>query len=277
MSHQHEPADDWVRRYLRLLGVEREAPGPAALARLTRAHLLAVPFGNVTALLRYGSHQFGLTPLPDLEELLRDWEAGRGTGACFEIVPAFSGLLVALGYEASAVPGVTGSFMGGHQAIVVTLGDERYLVDVAMGLPLFAPIPLDRVVEVRHAGLAHRFRPGEDWGEVLQERWRNGAWTHVCRYELRTLGAAEREAAYHRLHTPIAGSVIGVLRLVRCTETAVSSLRYAELTRFTEGGKRTEHLEGPEDYERAMTEVFELPRLPILEALAVLKARDGAT
>ena len=277
MNHQREQSDDWVRRYLRLLGVEREAPGPAALARLTRAHLLAVPFGNVTALLRYGQPHLGAPPLPDLDALLRAWEEGRGTGACFEVVPAFSRLLAALGYEATAVPGLTGSFMGGHQAIVVALGDERYLVDVAIGLPLFEPIPLDRVVEVRRAGLAHRFRPGEKQGELLQERWHNGAWTHVCRYELRGLGAAEREAAYQRLHTPIAGSVIGVLRLVRCTETAVYSLRDAVLTRFTERGKRAERLEGPADYERAMTEVFDLPRLPILDALAVLEPQDGAS
>jgi N-hydroxyarylamine O-acetyltransferase len=275
VNHRREPVDDWVRRYLHLLGVEREAPDPAALARLTRAHLLAVPFGNVTALLRYGSPRCGAPPPPDLDELLREWEERRGTGACFEIVPAFSGLLAALGYEAVAVPGLTGSFMGGHQAIVVAFGDERYLVDVAIGLPLFEPIPLDRVVEVRRAGLAHRFRPGDEPEEFLQERWQNGAWTHVCRYELRGLGAAESEAAYHRLHTPIAGSVIGVLRVVRCTETAVYSLRNAELTQFTEGGKRTERLEGPGDYKRAMTEVFDLPRLPILEALAVLEARDG--
>ncbi len=277
MDHRREPADDWVRRYLRLLGVEREAPGPAALARLTHAHLLAVPFGNVTALLRYAAPQPGALPLPDVDEVLREWEERRGTGACFEIVPAFSTLLTALGYEAIAVPGLTGSFMGGHQAIVVTLGDERYLVDVGIGLPLFEPIPLGGVVEVRRAGLAHRFRPGEERGEVLQERWQNEAWTHVCRYELRALGAAEGETAYRRLHTPIAGSVIGVLRLVRCTETAVYSLRNAQLTRFTEREKHTERLEGPGDYERALTEVFELPRLPILEALAVLEARDGAT
>ena len=123
MNHRRGRADDWVRRYLRLLGVAREVPGPAALARLTRAHLLAVPFGNVTALLRYAASRLGAPPLPDLDELLRAWEEGRGTGACFEIVPAFSRLLAALGYEAIAVPGLTGSFMGGHQAIVVAFGD----------------------------------------------------------------------------------------------------------------------------------------------------------
>lgn len=277
MDHQPEPSDDWVQLYLRLLGVEHEAPGLPALARLTRTHLLTVPFGNVTALLRFAAPRAGPPPLPDLDELLGEWEEGRGTGTCFEIVATFSRLLSALGYEAISVPGMPGSFMGGHQAIVVAFGDDRYLVEVATGAPLFEPIPLDRIVEVRHAGLAYRFRPGDEPGEFLQERWQNEAWSPFCHYELRDLDAAEREAAYQRLHTPIAGSVIGVLRLVRCTETAVYSLRNAELTRYTEREKHTDRLEGPGDYERAITDVFDLPRLPILEALAVPEALAGAS
>ena len=216
-------------------------------------------------------------PLPDPDELLRQWEEGRGTGTCFEIVAAFSRLLTALGYQVIRVPGMTSSFMGGHQAIIVAFGQDRYLVDVATGAPFFEPIRVDRVVEVRHAGLAYRFRPGGEQGEFLQEHWRDEAWTRFCRYELRDLDDVERGAAYHRLHEPSTGSLIGVLRLVRCTRTAVYSLRTAELTRFTNQGRHTERLEGPRDYERAVTEVFDLPRLPILGALAVLKALDSVT
>ena len=42
----------WTERYLALLGIEREAPSREALTRLVKAHVLAVPFENVTALLR---------------------------------------------------------------------------------------------------------------------------------------------------------------------------------------------------------------------------------
>jgi arylamine N-acetyltransferase len=273
LSVRHGRSDDWVRRYLRLLGVAREATGPAPLARLTRAHLLAVPFGNVTALLRYGAHRGETLPPPHLGDLLGQWEAGRGTGTCFEIVAAFSHLLTALGYETMPVPAMTHSFMGGHQAIVVTCGEELYLVEVGTGAPLFEPIPLDRVTEVRRAGLAYRFRPGQAREEFVQERWRDGTWVPACRYELRELVVAESEAAYRRLHTPIAGSVIGTLRVVRCTETAVFSLHAAEVMQFTDSGKRSWQLSGDEEYEWAMAEVFGLPGLPILQALAVLENR----
>ena len=140
MDDQHDPPDDWVSRYLRLLGVKREAVGLAALARLTRAHLLAVPFGNLTALLRYRAHRGGDLPPLDLDELLRQWEEGQGSGACFEVGSTFSRLLAALGYEAYCVPG-TISFPGSHQAIVVAFGGERYLVELGSGSPFFEPIP----------------------------------------------------------------------------------------------------------------------------------------
>lgn len=272
MDQSQALPDDWAQRYLRLLGLEPEAPSPAALARLTRAHLLAVPFGNVTALLRYGAHRDGELPLPDLDDLLRQWEERRGTGACFEMAPAFSRLLTALGYAVMTVPGMTGSFLGAHQALVVTFDEARYLVDVACGAPLFDPIPLDDTVEARHAGLRYRFRPGDEPGEHLQERWRDGEWTLFCRYQLRDFGAAECEEAYRRLHTPMPGAVIGILRVVRCAESEVASLRTGELTWHAEGSERKERLDGPEDYERVATEVFDRPRLPILAALGVLEA-----
>ena len=271
MSDSAALSDAWVARYLQILGVDQEAPGLHALARLTRAHLLAIPFGNVTALLRYGAHHGGALPLPDLDELLALWEAGRGTGACFEIVAAFSRLLTALGYSVVCIPGKTSGFLGGHQALLVTLGGDRFLVDVATGAPFFAPIPVDRMVTVRHAGLAYRFHPGATPDSLVQERWGDDGWTPFCTYALQEMTETDRVAAFHRLHQPAAGSVISLLRLVRCTPTAVFSLRDQELSQFTPQGKRKDQLTSPSAYEWAMTGVFNLPDLPILAALAVVE------
>ncbi len=273
MEGQHA-AGDWVGRYLRLLDLEREPPGLDALARLTRAHLLTVPFGNASALLRHRDHPGDPPPL-DAEELLTQWEEGRGTAVCLEIVYAFSRLLAALGYDARSVAGAIG-FPGSHQAIVVALGGARYLVDVGNGAPFFAPLPLDRVVEVRHAGLAYRLRPGEAPGEHVQDRWIGGAWTPFCRYDLRGQGAGEWDEAYRRHHVPGQSFVIGPLRLVRCTEGAVHSLHGGELTHFTAAGKRVEQVEGPDGYERAVREVFGVQRLPVAEALVVVEGLESA-
>jgi len=268
--------ENWVSRYLRLLGVERESPSLAALARLARAQVLTVPFGNITSLLRYHTHRGRPLPPLDLDELLRQWEQRRGTGVCYEVSWAFGRLLAELGYTVAPVAGFIAGFAGGHQALVVTLGATRYLLDVGNGAPFFAPIPLGAPEEVWHVGLGYRFRPAEDAGGYLQERAIGGDWTPFCRYELGDQGDMAREAIYRRHHVPGESFVIGELRLVRCTEEAVYSLRGLELTCFTAQGKRTERLVGRADYARVARDRFDRPALPILDALDVVEALDHA-
>jgi arylamine N-acetyltransferase len=266
--------DDWVTRYLQMLGVTAEAPSGAALGHLTRRHLLSVPFGNVTALLRYQAYRGKDLPALDFDDLLRQWERGHGSGVCFEIAWAFSLLLSELGYEVWPVPGLIGSFMGGHQALVVFVEEKRYLVDVGCGSPLFEPIPLDETVEVEHAGLFYRLRSGDTPNVHLQELRIAGEWSTFCRYEIRDQSPAEREAAYRRHHSPRESFVVGELRLVRCTEAGVDSLHQDRLTRYSADGKSTEHLFEHADYIRVAREVFRLPALPIVNAVLVLEGLD---
>src|SRR4051794_39394481 len=94
--------DAWVTRYLAMLGVPRERPSLDALYRLTHAHR-AVPFENVTSLLRARQHLGQTLPAIDPEEQLSAWEARRSGGICFEVADTFSRLLAGLGYDASAI------------------------------------------------------------------------------------------------------------------------------------------------------------------------------
>src|SRR5215213_9159999 len=98
------PSERWVERYLALLSVEREAPSLPALGRLIRAHLAAVPFENVTSILRrHGCPGTGLVPAVDPDQVLQTWEARAGGGVCFEVAEMLSTLLTALGYQAYPV------------------------------------------------------------------------------------------------------------------------------------------------------------------------------
>lgn len=273
MGIQSVPVD-WVPRYLQMLGVTAEAPSAAALARLTRRHLLTVPFGNITALLRYQAYRGMDLPPLDLDAMLRGWESCQGSGVCFEISWAFGWLLRELGYDAWPVPGLAASFLGGHQALVVTVEEKRYLVDAGCGAPLFEPIPLSETVEVRHAGLSYRFRAGDEADVHFQEHWIGGRWSIFCRYELRDQNPAEYEMAYRRHRIPHESWVLDELRLVRCTEVGVDSLRKAELTRYSAEPKRVEHLDQHADYARVARDVFGLPALPIVDAVIVMEGLD---
>jgi len=114
---------DLVQRYLRMLGLTQEPPSLEALARLTRAHILAVPFENVSSILRARAGGGAPASPVDPETELDAWASQRGGGVCFEVADTFSRLLIALGYRAHPVL-CESSFPGSHQAILVDLGGE---------------------------------------------------------------------------------------------------------------------------------------------------------
>ncbi len=267
---------DWVRRYVAFLGVDHPRPSASALARLTRAHLHSVPFENVTSLLRRRAHPGQPVPPVEPETLLGNWEQRRGGGLCFEVAESFGRLLAALGYRVHPVLGYI-SFPGSHQALLVELDGERRLVDVACGAPFFEPIPLDRITEIRRAGLAYRFQLDEATGDWRQDRRIDGAWVPFCRYALRPPDPSEREAAYQRHHTPGESWVVGTLTLIRCEEEQVFVLRDEELSHFTNGGKRTERVSEPARYAQLASEVFRLPALPIADGLAAWRELTPAS
>jgi N-hydroxyarylamine O-acetyltransferase len=259
-------SQDWVRRYLAFLGVERRPPDAPALAELTRAHVLTVPFENVTSLLRRRAHPGRPVPPVDADELLAAWEQGRGGGVCYEIADLFGRLLAELGYRVHPVLGYI-TFPGSHQALLVQLEGARLLVDVGNGAPFFEPVQLRETVEIRRAGLAYRFRPDVATGDWVQERRIDGAWTPFCRYALRPPEPATREAAYQRHHTPGETWVTGSLTIIRCEEEQVVLLRDEELSYLSAAGKRTEHVSTLADYARVAAEGFKLPALPIAEGV----------
>jgi len=272
---------DWTRRYLALLGIEHPAPSLEALTRLVRAHVLAVPFENVTAHLRRRDHPQNPVPAPDPGLLLDAWESKRGGGVCFDIAAMVAPLLTSLGYDAHLILGhISGPF--GHQAVVVYLDGSRYLVDLGNGAPLFAPIPLDGVHEVHRHGLGFRFRPsdltprvagGEEW---IRDRWSDEGWVQGCRYELQPAADADRKAGYQHHLTPGTTWVLGSLTMTRSTTQAVYSLKDDILTTFTEGGKQTTTLASPADYRRVASEIYGLPHLPIEDGLAALAVHRAA-
>lgn len=268
MSVTSTPSADWVRRYLNLLGVEPAPPSLAALDVLTRAQILSIAFENVTSLLRRAAHPVGNVPPVDLDVLLDNWEQRRGGGVCFELAPMFQRLLTGLGYRATLILGQI-SFPGSHQAVMVELDGARYLVDVSNGAPFFTPIPLDRVSDIREAGLAYRFRPGDAPQEWVQDRYVHEIWTPFCRYNLNPASEADRLSGYQGHHTPGQSWVVDRLRLIRCNENSIASLTDDELVMFTEDGKTTKRLADPSDIARVAADVFRVGTMPIWEALQI--------
>jgi arylamine N-acetyltransferase len=255
-------ASEWVKRYLALIGIDREAPSLDGLGRLIRAHVATVPFENSGSLLRRLSAGTGPVPPLDSEALLTAWEARSAGGVCFEHTEMFGRLLGALGYPTIPIAGEI-SFPGSHQALLVDIGRARWLVDVGNGAPFFEPIPLDRPFEIRRAGLGYRFRADPaDPGVWVQERALEGGWKPYCRYLLRLQSPADRDIAYQRHHRARETWVTNTIVFIRSREDEVLVFRDGEQTQYTPDGKIAQRTEDPAAWAR-LPVLLGLPALPL--------------
>jgi N-hydroxyarylamine O-acetyltransferase len=158
------------------------APDAGTLRRLQVAHLLTVPFENL-------SIHWGEPIVLDDEALFEKIVARRRGGFCYELNGLFAALLRALGFEvamlSACVIGAGGNYSPDfdHMALLVTAG-ERWLVDVGFGESAREPLRLDvRDEQVEEWG-AYRIDPSDDGRLVLMRRDENGVWGAQYRFGL---------------------------------------------------------------------------------------------
>ena len=127
-------------RYLSLLGLHRRKPGMDALSEIVQAHLLRVPFENVSKLY-YKKHR-GLRGIPGLETFLDGIERFHFGGTCYTNNYYLYQLLANLGYQ-NKLCGADMSNPDVHLVSMVNLEKREYLVDAGYAAPFLTPLPRD--------------------------------------------------------------------------------------------------------------------------------------
>jgi N-hydroxyarylamine O-acetyltransferase len=132
-----------VQTYLDRLNYDGPlVPTAETLRRLQVAHLLTVPFENLSI------HAREPIVLED-QVLFQKIVSRRRGGFCYELNGLFAALLRALGFEVAILSAQVGNAEGNfspdfdHMALMVTL-DERWLVDVGFGDSFVEPLLLDK-------------------------------------------------------------------------------------------------------------------------------------
>lgn len=248
------------------------APSLETLHELQQRHLTAIPFEAIDVLLDRG---IDLTPAAvDAKLILR----GRG-GYCFEQNDLFRRVLLALGFQvegllarvrwmapAGAAPGPAT-----HMALRVTLGAERWLVDVGFGSAV-PPQPLRfdtnapqdtvhepfRLIPFGHSRLLQA-RIGERWEPLYQVLPEPAV-------------AADYEAGNWFTSTHPASPFRQMLTVARTTPEARHALRDNRLTvRRTDGSVEQRFLDA-NGLEEVLRDTFRLPVSadwrPMLERVA---------
>src|SRR5918996_1064044 len=137
------------------------APSAETLRRLHVAHLLAVPFENLSI------HAAEPVVLED-DSLFDKVVARRRGGFCYELNGLFAALLRALGFHVEMLSAAVARRDGGfgpefdHMTLLVTL-EERWLADVGFGDSFVEPLLLDERGEQAQGRHAYRVTPDGDY------------------------------------------------------------------------------------------------------------------
>lgn len=131
-----------LESYLQRIGLERpRAPDAEALARLHQAHLLAVPFENLS--IGWGE-PIELDPALFFRKVVEE----RRGGGCFELNALFAWALGALGFEVDLLSARVWRESGDlgpdfdHMCLRVRASGEDWLADVGFGDSFRRPLPL---------------------------------------------------------------------------------------------------------------------------------------
>jgi N-hydroxyarylamine O-acetyltransferase len=130
------------------------APTAETLRELQVAHLLTVPFENLSI---HAGQPIVLDDNALFEKIVRR----RRGGFCYEANGLFAALLRALGFDVKMLSAGVANAEGGfgpdfdHMALMVTL-DERWLVDVGFGDSFSEPLLIDKKNEQRQGERAYR-------------------------------------------------------------------------------------------------------------------------
>jgi N-hydroxyarylamine O-acetyltransferase len=156
------------------------APTAATLRELQVAHLLTVPFENLSI------HSREPIVLEDEALYTKIVERKRG-GFCYECNGLFAALLRALGFDVTMLSAEVANAEGGfsqpfdHMTLMVKL-EQRWLADVGFGDSFLEPLLLDERGEQSQRERAYQIVPGGDY--LILSRRDSDEWKPQYRFTL---------------------------------------------------------------------------------------------
>ncbi|MGZ4836688.1 MAG: arylamine N-acetyltransferase family protein [Terriglobales bacterium] len=259
--------DQLAQRYLGLLRLAAKQPDRVALSELVAAHLMRVPFENISKLHR---KRQGFAGVPDARTFLDGMEQYHFGGTCYANNFHLYTLLASLGYEVKlcaadmANPDV-------HMVIMVSIDGREYLVDAGYGAPFLSPLPRD-LRDDYVVGLGrdrYVLKPQDANGCSRLELYRGGALKHgyVAKPAPRRIeDFAEVIADSFRP----AATFFNAVLLTRFYPKSSVVIHNLELIESDGTGSRVSRLKDRQNLAAAIEEYFGIPRPIVNEALTGL-------
>ena len=232
-------------------------PSSDTLRQLQVAHLLTVPFENLSI---HRKEEIKL----ETEALFEKIVSRRRGGFCYEVNGLLAALLSGLGFEVELLAAEVAAADGGfgpnfdHLALMVTLGDERWLVDVGFSDSFREPLLLDERGEQVQNERAYQIT-ADRAKLVLKQRVRDDDWETQYRFSLQPYELADF-AEMCRYHQTSPQSHFTQKRVcTRITEEGRITLSEMRLITTLKTGARSERtLTSQEEYATILREHFNI-------------------
>lgn len=244
-----------TKAYLRRINYTGSlVPGAETLRSLQLAHLMAVPFENL-------SIHSGEPIILEDSALFDKIVVRRRGGFCYELNGLFASLLRALGFDVQLLSAEVANAEGrfgpefDHMALLVKL-EERWLVDVGFGDSFREPLLLDERNEQAQGAMAYRIA-SDGAHLILMQRENNGEWQAQYRFTLRPYNYADY-AGMCRYHQTSPESHFTRKRICTLANPAgrvtLSDLRL--ITTVKGGGREERVLANEDEYVKLLREHF---------------------
>jgi N-hydroxyarylamine O-acetyltransferase len=249
-----EARDVDIEAYLARIGYRGSlAPTAETLRQLHLAHLLTVPFENLS--IHYGE-PIVLDDAALFDKVVRQ----RRGGFCYELNGLFAALLRALGFNVAMLSAgvmnsaaeVSSAF--DHMALLVQL-DERWLADVGFGDLFREPLLLDRRAEQVQGEDAYRLDSHGDHC-ILMRRDGQGTWSGQYRFGLQTYTYADFAARCHYHQTAPESHFKKGRICTRATSDGRITLGELRLIVSTPNERHERELANEAEYAEALREQF---------------------
>lgn len=164
------------KKYLELLEVNQSTPSLDYLKRIVKAHLLKIPFENISKLLL---KQKDANTIPDLPQYLAGIEKYSFGGTCYSNNYYLYLLLQHLGFEAKLC-GCDMKNPDVHLISIVTIDNHEFIVDGGYAAPFLEPMPRDLKTDfvIELGNERYVLKPKNDEGKSHLEQYHNGELKH---------------------------------------------------------------------------------------------------
>jgi arylamine N-acetyltransferase len=254
-------------KYLKLIGVEAAVPSFELLCRLVKAHIIKIPFENISKLLFIKQ---GMNYIPDLSTFLEGIEKYNFGGTCYSNNYYLYLLLEHLGFDVKFC-GADMKNPDVHLISMVKIDATEYIVDGGYAAPFLKPLSRDlkRDYIIRNGNEKYLIKPKDENGKTKVEHYDNNELKHWYTAKPRPRKIEEFRKVIEDSYADDA-TFMNALRIASFSENGSMALKNLMLTETKATSTRTIKIKRDE-IPAVVLEKFGMPEYLVKESVESIK------